>query len=164
MKNGYRLNTGFLSTPDLCRVLADYGHTDTAYRLLLQEDWPGWLYAVRHGATTIWETWDGVRPDGTVHDSLYHYSYGAISGWLLYGVCGIGLKAGNLTVKPQPHPSLGFAEAERRTPFGTIRSAWRYEDDRLIVDISVPVPALIQLPNGEKHDVDPGEYYYEVHL
>ena len=96
IQSGYHLNTGFLSTPDLCRVLSDHGHADTAYRLLLQEDCPGWLYAVKCGATTIWETWDGIRPDGTVHDSLNHYSYGAISGWLFSGVCGIRMTAGNV--------------------------------------------------------------------
>ena len=161
IKNGCHLNTGFLSTPELCRVLAEYGHTDTAYRLLLQTECPSWLYAVKHGATTIWETWDGVRPDGTVHDSLNHYSYGAISGWLLDGVCGIQLRAGKLTVKPRPHPSLGFAEGEWRSPVGTIKSAWRYENDRLSFDISVPVPARIELPDGEKHEVNVGEYRYE---
>ena len=85
VKNDYHLNTGFLSTPFLCSVLADYGYVDTAYRLLLQKSYPSWLYAVEKGATTIWETWDGIREDGTVHDSLNHYSYGAVSGWLLSG-------------------------------------------------------------------------------
>ncbi|MBR5738937.1 MAG: family 78 glycoside hydrolase catalytic domain, partial [Lachnospiraceae bacterium] len=90
-ENGFHLNTGFLSTPMLCRVLADYGHADTAYRLLLQETCPSWLYAVNKGATTIWETWDGVREDGTVHDSLNHYAYGAIAGWFFDGIAGIRL-------------------------------------------------------------------------
>ncbi len=164
VKNGYHLNTGFLSTPELCRVLSEHGHTDTAYRLLLQEDSPSWLYAVKHGATTIWETWDGVRPDGTVHDSLNHYAYGAISGWLLDGVCGIRLKAGKLTIQPHPHPSLGVARGEWRSPVGTIRSVWRYEDDNLTFDIALPVPARIVLPNGETHEVNSGEYHYEVLL
>ena len=109
VKNGYHLNTGFLSTPDLCRVLAENGHADTAYRLLLQEECPSWLYAVKKGATTIWETWDGVRDDGTVHDSLNHYSYGAITGWLFDGVCGISLKAGkeaHAAADPEPEPRL----------------------------------------------------------
>ena len=96
VKNGYHLNTGFLATPFLCSVLADHGHTDTAYKLLLQDTCPSWLYAVKKGATTIWETWDGVRADSTVHDSLNHYSYGAISGWLFNGVCGIRLCAKDL--------------------------------------------------------------------
>ena len=163
-KNGYHLNTGFLSTPDLCRVLADYGHTDTAYRLLLQEECPSWLYAVKRGATTIWETWDGVRKDGTVHDSLNHYSYGAVSGWLFFGVCGIRLTAGTLTVKPQPGRELGYAKAEWRSPAGLIRSAWAYEGDRLLFDISVPVPAEIILPDGTSHHVTKGDHHYEVLL
>ena len=163
-KNGFHLNTGFLSTPDLCRVLADHGHADTAYRLLLQSECPGWLYAVKKGATTVWETWDGVRADGTVHDSLNHYSYGAITGWLFGGVCGIELKAEKLTVRPHPGRELGFAKAEWRSPVGTIRSAWEYAGDTLRFDISVPVPACIELPNREKHEVAKGDYHYEVLL
>ena len=164
IKNGYHLNTGFLSTPDLCRVLAENGHADTAYKLLLQKDCPGWLYAVRHGATTIWETWDGVRPDGTVHDSLNHYAYGAIAGWLMGGVCGIRLAAGKLTLAPTPDASIGHARAEWRSPVGVIRSAWEYRADRLVLDFDVPVPAAIRLPNGEAYDVMAGEHHYEILL
>ena len=163
-ENGYHLNTGFLSTPDLCAVLADNGHADTAYRLLLQEDCPGWLYAVKKGATTIWETWDGVRADGTVHDSLNHYSYGAVTGWLFSGVCGIRLRSGKLTVKPQPGRELGYAKAEWRSPVGTIRSAWRYEGDRLCFDMTLPVPAAIELPNGETYEATEGDHHYEILL
>ena len=163
-QNGYHLNTGFLSTPDLCRVLADHGHVDTAYKLLLQEDCPGWLYAVKKGATTIWETWDGVRPDGTVHDSLNHYSYGAISGWLFDGVCGIQYHEGKLVIAPKPHPSLGHAKAEWHSSVGTIKSGWAYEGNRLSFDISVPVQAQIRLPNGQEYTVEKGEHRYEVLL
>ena len=164
VKNGCHLNTGFLSTPFLCSVLADHGHTDTAYKLLLQDTCPSWLYAVKKGATTIWETWDGVREDGTVHDSLNHYSYGAISGWLFSGVCGIRLSEGKLRLCPRPDPSLGWAKAEWRSPVGTIKSAWHYEDSKLILDFEVPFPANIELPNGEKREVTEGEYHYEVLL
>ncbi|MBR0205179.1 MAG: family 78 glycoside hydrolase catalytic domain [Clostridia bacterium] len=163
-KNGHHLNTGFLSTPDLCRVLADHGHADTAYRLLLQDTCPGWLYAVKRGATTIWETWDGVREDGTVHDSFNHYSYGAISGWLFSGVCGIRLSGGKLTICPQPHPSLGHAKAAWDSPVGRIESGWRYERDRIVFDIAVPMAAEIRLPNGETHQVEKGAYRYEILL
>ena len=164
LKNNFHLNTGFLSTPDLCRVLADSGHSETAYKLLLQEDCPGWLYAVKKGATTIWETWDGVRADGTVHDSLNHYSYGAVSGWLFSGVCGISLKAGKLTIKPQPSRVLGYAKAEWRSPVGIIQSAWVYEGNRLNIDISVPSPAEVILPNDEKYELTEGSYHYEILL
>ena len=164
VKNHYHLNTGFLSTPDLCRVLAENGHADTAYGLLLQEDCPGWLYAVKKGATTIWETWDGVRADGTVHDSLNHYSYGAISGWLFSGVCGIKLEAGKLSIRPFPGKELGYAKAEWHSPVGTIRSAWEYRGDRILFDFSVPVPATIELPNGKRYELKEGEHHDEIHL
>ena len=164
VKNNFHLNTGFLSTPDLCRVLAENGHADTAYRLLLQTDCPGWLYAVKKGATTIWETWDGIREDGTVHDSLNHYSYGAISGWLIEGVCGIRLEAGKLSIRPCPNKALGFARAEWRSPVGTIRSAWEYRDGKLRFDFSLPVPAAITLPNGKQYDAQTGEVHDEILL
>ena len=89
--NDYYLNTGFLSTPALCKVLTEYDYTETAYRLLLQETMPGWLYAVKKGATTIWENWDGINEKGEVKASLNHYSYGAVCGWLFSDVCGIRL-------------------------------------------------------------------------
>ena len=162
VKNGYHLNTGFLSTPDLCPVLAAHGHADTAYRLLLQTDCPSWLYAVKKGATTIWETWDGVRDDGTVHDSLNHYSYGAVCGWLFGGVCGIRLKAGELSISPTPDPSLGFAKAEWRSPVGRIESAWEYRGDRLLLDFTVPVPASLTLPDGTVRSLIPGSHHFEL--
>ena len=163
VKNGYHLNTGFLSTPDLCQVLAENGHANTAYMLLLQTDCPGWLYAVKKGATTIWETWDGVREDGSVHDSLNHYSYGAISGWLFSGVCGIRLEAGKLTIRPCPDPALGYADAAWRSPVGTIRSAWEYREGKLLFDFALPVPATIELPNGKRYETT-GEVHDEILL
>lgn len=164
IKSGYHLNTGFLSTPDLCRVLANYGHVDTAYRLLLQEDCPGWLYAVKQGATTIWETWDGIRPDGTVHDSLNHYAYGAVSCWLFDGVCGISLRNGKLSIAPKPDPSLGFAKAQWNSPVGKIRSEWAYEENKLRFRIVVPISAAIRLPGGTVYDVEKGEHTYEISM
>ncbi len=163
-ENGYHLNTGFLSTAMLCGVLSDHGHSDTAYKLLLQEECPGWLYAVKHGATTIWETWDGVREDGTVHDSLNHYSYGAVAGWMIRGIAGIHMKAGNLVIAPKPHVLLGYAEAEWKSPYGHVRSTWRYEGDRLLFEITVPIKAVIELPDGSVHHVEKGDYLYECSL
>ena len=164
LKNGCHLNTGFLSTPDLCRVLADYGHADTAYALLLQDTCPSWLYAVKHGATTIWETWDGIRLDGTVHDSHNHYSYGAVSGWLLTGVCGIRLENGKLTIRPQPHPSLGWAEAAWDSPRGRIESSWHYGKETLAFTVHLPIPGTVILPDGTQLEETEGEHRYEIHL
>ena len=163
-KNGFHLNTGFLSTPYLCDVLARNGHRETAYRLLLQDTSPSWLYAVKKGATTIWETWDGIREDGTVHDSFNHYSYGAVSGWLFSGVCGIKLSCGRFVLSPVPSPVLAHAEAVWNSPVGRVGSSWRYEGNTLYMSFSVPANtgADIILPDGRKYSVSAGEYEYEI--
>ena len=160
--NNYHLNTGFLATPFLCRVLSDYGHTDTAYRLLLQDTAPSWLYPVKHGATTIWESWDGVREDGTVHDSLNHYAYGAISGWLMGDVCGIRLTEGKLTIAPKPSGKLGHAEAKWISPVGTIESKWHYNGNRVEFEVMIPanVTAEIRLPDGGTFHVQSGSHIF----
>ena len=161
-ENDYHLNTGFLATPFLCRVLSDYGHTDTAYRLLLQDTSPSWLYPVKHGATTIWESWDGVRADGTVHDSMNHYSYGAISGWLMGDVCGIRLNEGKLTIAPKPSKALIYAEAEWISPVGIIKSKWHYEQEQIVLEVTIPAnsTADIRLPDGHTVDAKAGIHMY----
>ena len=160
--NNYHLNTGFLATPFLCRVLSEYGHTDTAYRLLLQDTAPSWLYPVKHGATTIWESWDGIREDGTVHDSLNHYSYGAISGWLMGDVCGIRLSEGKLTIAPKPSKVLGFAEGVWDSPIGKVVSKWRYDNDYLHICVQIPAntSAKVFLPDGRELEVYCGEHTF----
>ena len=160
--NSYHLNTGFLATPFLCRVLSDYGHTDTAYRLLLQDTAPSWLYPVKHGATTIWESWDGVREDGTVHDSLNHYSYGAISGWLFGDACGIRLSEGKLTIAPKPSKALMHAQAKWDSPVGTIESKWHYEQNQVVFEVAIPanVTADIRLPDGNNFRAETGIHVF----
>ncbi len=163
-RNGNKLNTGFLTTHDLCRVLTDYGHSDTAYDLLLQTECPGWLYAVKHGATSIWETWDGVREDGTVHDSFNHYSYGAVVSWLMDSVCGIRLQDSNITICPHPDKRLGHAEAVYDSPVGRIASSWKYEGNNVTYSIEIPAnnTAKIYLPQKDAIEVGPGEFVFEV--
>ena len=89
----YHLRTGFIGTAYLCRVLSATGSNDIAYQLLLQDDFPSWLYEVKMGATTIWERWNSILPDGSISDtgmnSLNHYSYGSIVEWMYRDVCGI---------------------------------------------------------------------------
>ena len=156
----YHLNTGFLSTPSLCPVLADYGYVDTAYKLLLQDTMPSWLYAVKKGATTIWENWDGINEKGEVKASLNHYSYGAISGWLFAGMCGIHLENGKITIIPRPHKSLQYAKAVYKSPIGEIISGWRYEGEKVIYDIQIPSngEAEIILPDGRREILGAGSY------
>lgn len=158
--NGYHLNTGFLSTPSLCPVLAEYGYTDTAYRLLLQDTMPSWLYAVKKGATTIWETWDGINESGKPKASLNHYSYGAVCGWLFQGVCGIHLEGNNIIIRPMPHEGLQYAKVSYQSPIGEIISGWKYEEDKLIFDIRIPANAEAEviLPDGTATLLSAGEY------
>ena len=145
-------------------MLAAYGHADTAEKLLLQEESPSWLYAVKKGATSIWETWDGIREDGTVHDSLNHYSYGAVSGWLMKGVAGISLNREGLTFAPTVLPSLGFVEAVWESPAGRIASAWRVREGRVHFAFEIPegLTAQIRLPDGSVHEAAAGTCEYEI--
>lgn len=164
--NGYHLNTGFLSTPYLCDVLARFGYIKTAYSLLLQEECPSWLYAVKKGATTIWETWDGIKEDGTIHDSLNHYSYGAISKWLISGIGGIMYTNDGLTLKPIIEKGLSHAEAVFDSPKGKIVSRWNYDlqEDHVKCHFEIPgnVWANIHLPDGTVEEVPSGSYDFTV--
>ncbi len=146
-ENGDRLTTGFLGTPYLLHVLSDNGYTDLAYTLLLQEEFPSWLFSVKMGATTIWEHWDGMRPDGTMWstdmNSFNHYAYGAVADWL-YGVVG-GIQPSEeqpgfarFTLAPQADHRLGSANVSLETAYGTIRSSWRYQHGEVVYEFTVP--------------------------
>lgn len=163
IQNEYHLNTGFLSTPYLCQVLADYGYAETAYRLLLQDSSPGWLYAVEHGANTIWESWEGSL-DQSGNTSLNHYSKGAIVAWLFNGVCGIRVNGQKITVRPIPSPLLEYASAEYASPVGVIRSAWRFLNDQVEYDVTVPAntEAEVILPDGTVHHIGAGTYCFQA--
>ena len=160
VENGYHLNTGFLSTPFLCEVLAKYGYADTAYKLLLQDTAPSWLYEVKQGATTVWETWTGIDANGHPSESLNHYSYGAICGWLFGGVCGIHLAGETLTIAPTPNPALGWAKAVYDSPVGRIESGWQYAGDAVTYTITVPCnrTAEVTLPDGRSLTLQPGTH------
>lgn len=163
--NNYHLNTGFLSTAYLCQVLTDYGYSETAYRLLLQSDSPSWLYAVEHGANTIWESWEGnLAVAGNA--SLNHYSKGAVVGWLFKGICGIHINGQSITIKPAPHKLLAYASAEFDSPFGLIKSAWQYHSDKITYEVTIPanVDATIQLPDGSIHTALHGTHCYSSPL
>ena len=158
IRNDYHLNTGFLSTPSLCPVLAEYGYLETAYRLLLQDTMPGWLYAVKKGATTIWENWDGINEKGEVKNSLNHYSYGAVCGWLFEGVCGIHLQDNHITIQPVPGKTLQYAKAVYKSPVGEIISGWKYEQDMVVYEIQIPpnTEAKLILPDKEEQMLTAG--------
>jgi alpha-L-rhamnosidase len=160
VKAGNHLNTGFLSTAYLCRMLSDHGRAAKAYDLLLQETLPSWLYEVKKGATTVWENWRGIDENGKLNNSFNHYSLGAISGWLMDSVCGIRVEDGSLTLAPKPDQRLGFAEGSYESAIGKIRSAWRYEGNALILEGEIPcgIHATLELPGGESKILQSGQY------
>lgn len=154
---GNHLTTGFLGTPYLCHVLTRFGHINVAYDLLMQETYPSWLYPVRMGATTIWERWDGMKPDSTFQtpgmNSFNHYAYGAIGDWMYRTVAGLqeaepGYKS--LIIAPKPGGKLTHASAEYETPYGRVKSAWQIFDGRIKCDIVVPsnTTATLVLPGA----------------
>jgi alpha-L-rhamnosidase len=141
---GTHLGTGFLSTPYLCSVLGDNGHLDLAYALLMQETQPGWLYAIKKGATTIWESWDGIDEEGNPHHSLNHYSYGAIGNWLYQVVAGIAPGAPgykHIIFHPRPGGELTEAAATYESLYGTIACSWRITEKPQTFTLTVTVPA-----------------------
>lgn len=158
VQNEYHLTTGFVGTPYLCFALSDHGYHETAVKLLLQEGYPSWLYSVKQGATTIWEHWDGVKPDGTfwsdAMNSYNHYAYGAIGDWMYRRVAGLDMAAGatayrELDIAPLfGGAELSHAAAALETPYGRASSAWRRDGDRIALDVEVPVgaTATVSLP------------------
>ena len=142
------LETGFVGTAYFCDVLSEYGADKEAYQLLLNEDYPSWLYAVKLGATTVWERWNSLLPDGKISgtgmNSLNHYAYGAIAGWMYRQMCGIqplsevpGFRRFKLA--PRPYGLLRWAEAEFNSPCGRIYSRWEIcADGQLQFDFEIP--------------------------
>jgi alpha-L-rhamnosidase len=153
----YHLTTGFLGTPYLCHVLSRYGFTSVAYRLLLQDTYPSWLYPVKMGATTIWERWDGIRPDSSFEtpgmNSFNHYSYGAIGDWMYRVVAGIdtyedGPGYRHSRISPHPGGGLDSAGADLLTGYGRLSSHWQLTGDSLRMDVTIPAntTATIYIP------------------
>jgi alpha-L-rhamnosidase len=161
---GTHLGTGFLATPHLLPVLADSGHLDVAYELLLQDTAPSWLYMVDRGATTVWEWWTGLDGDESSTSSLNHYSKGAVASFLHGYTAGIqlldeGPAYRRFRVRPRPGGNLEWAEAVHDSPYGRIESSWRVADGAFRLTVSVPpgTTAEVVLPDGRvHHDVVPG--------
>lgn len=163
------LATGFLATPHLLPVLADTGHLDVAYELLMQDTEPSWLVMVDRGATTVWERWNGVDAEGVPHESLNHYSKGAVISFLHRHTAGIELiEPGyrRFRVRPRPGGGLTHAQAAHESPYGRIESAWRIEDGAFSLHVVVPAgtAAEIVLPDGSVDGAGPGTHDYTCTL
>ncbi|HEY3113239.1 MAG TPA: glycoside hydrolase family 78 protein [Gemmatimonadaceae bacterium] len=158
------LTTGFLGTPALTRMLSENGYLEDAYKLLLNQDYPSWLYEVKHGATTVWERWDGQKPDSSFQEpsmnSFNHYAYGAVGDWMYRVVAGLngdpaqpGYK--HIVVRPQPGGGFTYATATLLTPYGEAASGWKIDGDRLRVTARVPANtrATVRLPDARLEQV-----------
>lgn len=166
--NGNKLKTGFVGTPYLLHALSGSGHAEVAYDLLLQEEYPSWLYEVNKGATTIWEHWDGIKDDGSFWssdmNSYNHYAYGSVIDWVYTVAAGIqavedapGFE--RVQIAPVPDKRLQWLRAELDTANGRIRSFWKITGEQVRYEIETPAPAIIII-GGQKHQVEAGSYIF----
>lgn len=168
-ENGDRMSTGFVGTPHILHALSEVGRTDLAYTLLLQENFPSWLFSVNLGATTMWEHWDSINKDGnmwsTTMNSFNHYAYGAVADWVYEVAAGIGREKGTagfdrLVIAPHTDKRLGWLEASVETDNGIVSSKWIYTvDGGVRYEITVPTSAKIVI-DGKEKSVGKGTYVF----
>ena len=165
-ERGGHLSTGFVGTPYLCLALTAAGAHDVAGQLLMKSDYPSWLYPITKGATTMWEHWDGIKPDGSFWskdmNSYNHYAYGAIGEWMMRALAGIDMVKpayGELLLHPRPIEELSFVSAWQKTPYGRVRCEWRIEEDLHTVGCTVPAgtTAVLVLEQAELYQVTESE-------
>lgn len=169
---GDRMTTGFVGTPYIMHVLSENGYTDVAYKLLLQEKNPSWLYSVCHGATTMWEHWNSIKEDGsfwsTGMNSFNHYAYGSVYDWIFNVCAGISPTEENPAykeIKLAPHPckELGFVEASINSRNGKITSYWKFEGNSVHYEFNIPegVTAYLTLPSGYTQELKSGKHTFK---
>lgn len=168
---GY-MTTGFVGTPYLLHVLSENGYSEKAYELLLREEYPSWLFSITKGATTIWEHWDGIKPDGTMWsagmNSFNHYAYGAVADWMYGVITGINTDENNpgfkhIVLKPIVTEKLSFAESSIDTKYGLVKSSWKRENSKVNYSFTVPNGAVATLYlDGEKLALGSGEHNFTV--
>jgi alpha-L-rhamnosidase len=161
----YRISTGFVGTPLVCDALCSVGEHQAAFRLLTERDCPSWLYPVTMGATTIWERWDSMLPDGSINPgemtSFNHYALGAVADWLHRVVGGIapgepGYRL--LDIRPTPGGGLTHARVRHLTPYGLATCAWEIKDERITIEVVTPpnTEATVSLPGPEGESIKVG--------
>jgi alpha-L-rhamnosidase len=163
--SGYHIRTGFVGTPLICDALCNTDHCATAYRLLMQRDCPSWLYPVTMGATTIWERWDSMLPDGSVNagemTSFNHYALGAVADWMHRTIGGLSpTEPGyhHIRIRPRPGGGLTHAKVRHLIPYGMAESAWKIEDGMFDLNVLVPpnTTAFVNLPGGDTSPIEVG--------
>jgi len=164
---GNRIATGFVGTPLVSDALSSGGHVSTAYDLLLERECPSWLYQVEQGATTVWERWDSLLPDGTVNPgqmtSFNHYALGAVADWMHRVIGGLAADAPGyrrIRFAPRPGGGLTSASARQLTAYGEAAISWRIDGGRLHVEVTVPVgtEAVLDLEGADEETLQPGSH------
>lgn len=166
-ESGFHISTGFAGTPFIADALTSTGHTTTAYRLLLQTECPSWLYPVTMGATTIWERWDSMLPDGSINPgemtSFNHYALGAVADWLHRAIGGLApLDPGyrRILVAPQVEPGIDWANTSLHTPHGLASVRWERENENVLLGVTVPAgtSAVVVWPGQPEILLEPGDH------
>lgn len=170
VKRAGHLETGFVGTPYLLHALSDNGYAETAYDLLLRREYPSWLYPISKGATTVWEHWDGIKPDGTMWstdmNSFNHYAYGAVADWMYGAAAGINADPDrpgfeHIIFRPVTDRRLDFVKASIDTRRGTVASEWRRENGRIKYIFTVPEGCGASVViGGEKHEIGAGTHEF----
>lgn len=170
VKRTGHLETGFVGTPYLLHALSDNGYAETAYDLLLRREYPSWLYPISKGATTVWEHWDGIKPDGTMWstdmNSFNHYAYGAVADWMYGAAAGINSDPDrpgfeHIIFRPVTDRRLDFVKASIDTRRGTVASEWRRENGRIKYIFTVPEGCGASVViGGEKHEIGAGTHEF----
>jgi alpha-L-rhamnosidase len=141
------LTTGFLGTPFLCHVLSDNGKNEEAIKLMLRTEYPSWLYPVTKGATTIWERWNGIKPDGSFQypsmNSFNHYAYGAIGEWMYANLMGLRINEKfpgykRYTIQPLFDKNFDSVEGSFDSNYGKIGVAWSRKNGKLQLTLEIP--------------------------
>ncbi|HEY3015178.1 MAG TPA: family 78 glycoside hydrolase catalytic domain [Nocardioides sp.] len=170
-ESGYTISTGFAGTPFITEALTKTGHLDDAYALLMQRECPSWLYPVTMGATTIWERWDSMLPDGTINPgemtSFNHYALGAVADWMHRTIGGIAPAEpgySRVRIAPRPGGGLTWADTRLETRHGAVRVAWRRDDGALVVEAELPpgVTGVLSLPGAPDVDLGAGRHVHSV--
>ncbi len=170
--SGYQIRTGFVGTPLICDALCSTGHYQAAYRLLLQRECPSWLYPVTMGATTVWERWDSMLPDGTINPgemtSFNHYALGAVADWMhrtIGGLTPAGPGYRHIGIRPRPGGKLTHCRTSHITPYGLAECSWKIEDGKIDLQVVVPAntTASVTLPGtDEPLEVGSGSWHWSV--
>jgi len=172
---GMHLSTGFVGTPYLLHVLTRGGRTDIAYSLLLQKSFPSWLYPITQGATTMWERWDAYThdkgPSDPAMNSYNHYAFGAVGAWMYSTIAGIDLDERapgykHIIIHPRPGAGLASSSASFECVYGLIKSEWNIENDQFRLEVRIPpnTTGTVNLPDGKKHKINPGEHAFSARM